>query len=346
LHAIEVARGIASGWVLLFHSLAALPADSLHPVLQMAQRFTSLGWLGVHIFFAISGWCIAERLAAAYRRGESCRGFLRERVLRIFPTYWAAFALLLLTRLVAMPFNHTPPERNFPVSGTVWIGDLLLINPYLGVPATLMVSWSLVFELGFYALGAGALLLRRHGLASAVIAALGMFLCAGPLLHVESKATYVLGLWPDFFAGALVWWSARVPTAKRTVAGIAGLSILLVLALTWPGGYGGLARTTALATAAALWLASRHNRSGINGNLSRALAWLGVCSYSLYLVHLTVLSPFLNLAQRAVPPSNAAFVVVWLAALALGVGAGWLLHRFVESPVELWRKSRWSHRRI
>lgn len=339
---IEGARGFASLWVLLFHSLNTWQTDDLYPALGAIRQFTSFGWLGVHIFFAISGWCIAERLATAYRHGESCRTFLRERALRIFPTYWAALALLLCVRWLAMPFNHTTPEQNFPQGAGGWMGNILLINPYLGTPPTLMVSWSLVYELGFYGLGAAALLLRRHGLSSAAIAAAGMLLCATPLLHFHSPAIFVFGLWSDFFAGALVWWCARSPTVLRTTAGVSGLAVLLALMIGWPGGAGALAHCAAVATAATLWWASRQEPPLIRGVLGRTFTWLGTISYSLYLVHVTVMSPFQNLVQKFIPAPSVGFAAVWIVSITLGISAGWLMYRFVEAPIEHWRKVRWA----
>jgi exopolysaccharide production protein ExoZ len=346
LGSIEVARGLASGWVLLFHSLAAWPADALHPVLRALQRFTQHGWLGVHVFFAISGWCIAERLAAAHRRSEPAGAFLRERALRIFPTYWAALAILVVVRLAALPFNHAPLAQSLPVTARGWVGDLLLVNPYLGVPPTLLVSWSLVYELGFYALGAAALVLGRRSFRPAMLVALGAVLCLWPLAGLNLRAAYVLGLWPDFFVGALVWWCARTASSARFAAGVIGLAALAGLTAFWPGGFGGAGRFAALVTAALLWIFSRHDRIMRASAPLRALASVGVFSYSLYLIHLTVLSPFMNLAQRHIPATGGRFVAVWLAGVGLALAAGWILHRAVEAPVERWRKRRWNKRPI
>lgn len=343
LHVIEIARGVASLWVLLFHSLTSWPAEALHPFLAAVQKLTQPGWLGVHMFFAISGWCIAERLAAAQRRDESCGAFLRERALRIYPLYWIAFALLLVSRMAAYPFNsHTSFAQNLPADAGVWIADLLLIHPYVNAPATLMVSWSLVYELGFYALGAGALLLRRRGVSATVIFALGLLLCAWPLTQLHFRATHILGLWPDFFAGVLVWWCAREAGKARTLIGIGALLALTALTLAWEP-YGGTGRLAALATAALLWIASRRDFVPTSG-LARSLTWLGLISYSLYLVHVIVLSPFMNLGQRLVSPQSFAFVFVWAGGVAASIVGSWLVHRYAEAPIERWRKRRWSPR--
>jgi peptidoglycan/LPS O-acetylase OafA/YrhL len=68
---IEYLRGIAAFSVLGFHSLNSQDPRQLNPVLGLLRSGTTWGWLGVHIFFVISGWCIAERIAAAQRNGES-----------------------------------------------------------------------------------------------------------------------------------------------------------------------------------------------------------------------------------------------------------------------------------
>lgn len=344
LQAIEVMRGVACGWVLLFHALTNFEPEQLHPLLRGLRHVTGLGWLGVHMFFAISGWCIAERLAAAWRRGEPALGFLRERALRIFPTYWAALALSFALRVAAVPFNTATLASSFPTGGRGWLADLLLLNPYLGTTATIIISWSLVYELGFYLIGAGALLLRQRGIPSATIAAMGFGLCLWPLFGWNFAPTYVLGLWPDFFAGVLAWWAARATTLAPKWSATAGLAVLLALDAFWPGGYGALARLAAIGTAVALWFFFARDDGTPASGLARRLGWFGTFSYSLYLIHLAVLSPLTNLARRFVAPTGLPFVLVWVAVVGLSGAAGWALYRWVEAPIERWRKSRWSAR--
>ena len=328
--------------MILFHGLASYEPAQLHPILRTLQKATAFGWLGVHMFFAISGWCIAERVSAAWRRGEPALGFLRERALRIFPTYWAALAVTFALRLLAAPFNSAPLASNFPAGARGWLGDLFLINPYLGVTPTIIISWSLVFELGFYLIGAGAILLRRRKVTSASIAALGFVLCLWPLFGWKFTPALVLSLWPDFFAGVLVWWAARAKTSGLRWSAAAGIAALVALNIFWPGGYGEVARATAIGTAVALWIFSRWENDRPAGVITRTLGWVGKFSYSLYLIHLAVLSPFTNLGRRIVPPSELLFCIVWLAAIVMSGLAGWALYRWVEAPIELWRKLRWS----
>lgn len=344
LSAIEYARGGACLAVLLFHSLTALPPESLHPVLRLLRRVTESGWLGVNVFFAVSGWCIAERLAAARRRDESVLHFLRERALRIYPAYWAALALLFLVRAAAAPFNTTSLAQNFPASPAAWIGDLLLVQPYLATPAALVVSWSLVYELGFYALGAAALVLHRRGLPTALLLGLGVLLSLPASFQAIPRPLYVLGLWPDFFAGVLAWRAARATPDATARWSMMLLLAFLIATVALHGRFGDSGRIVALVTAALLALASRFNAPAAPRGVLACLAWLGGISYSLYLAHVTVLSPFINLGARWVSPHHLGFGVIWLAAVATALFAGWALHRWVEAPCERWRKHRWGRR--
>ena len=344
LYAIEIARGVACGAVLVFHSLTTLPPETLHPAVRFIRQFTNFGWLGVSVFFAASGWCIAERLAAAWRRGETPGAFLRERALRIYPTYWAALALMVAVRLVAAVFNGTLVANNVPNGALAWLGDLLLIQTYLGTSALLFVSWSLVYELTYYAMGGGALALRRWGCSTVGVLLLGALLMVPPVVGWNFRATFALGCWPDFFAGALAWFITRGKRDRTTV--VAGVIFLVIAGATALGGdqFGGLPRKVAMGTATFFGLIRVVPALAVTPNRwFGPFAWLGGISYSLYLIHVTVLSPYTNFVLRHVHPEKPVFCFLWLVGLALATVAGVALHWWVEAPVERWRKIRWRH---
>ena len=286
------------------------------------------------VFFALSGWCIAQRLQTAVLHGESASLFLLERGLRIFPTYWAALLVTLTIRLAATAWRHGPGLADLPSGLVAWFGDVLLVQPYLGTSAYVMVSWSLVYELGFYLLAACALAAHRWNVRGAWLLVLGGLLCLWPLVHWRPTALLVLGRWPDFFAGVVAWRAAR---DGRRIAVIAGFGALLLLLWMHPLGITDPIGLTAVVTAALLLSASF---GGLK--LPRALgplAHVGAYSYSLYLIHVTFMSPFMNLTGRTVTSHSTGFLLVWFAAVALAVAGGWALHHGCEAPVERWRKN-------
>ena len=339
LEGVDLMRGAACLAVVLFHSLEAYQASSLTPLLAVIRTATSHGWLGVHVFFALSGWCIAERLAAAITRGEKARHFLFDRLLRIFPTYWAALILLLVMRLAAQPFNHTPIVANLPSGASGWIADLFLINPYLGAPATLMVSWSLVYELGFYGLAAVALALAKQGISACKLIGSGLLLCGWSVASLAVPGALVLGLWPGFFCGVIAWWSTRHRSATRRAIGLSFFALFALLSALGTPGLSGPAPTAALVTGCILFAtASLGNETMAAFRPIRALLALGASSYSVYLVHVTIMSPFQNLVGRYIPPSSTSFILVWLGAIVLGILGGVIFYHQVELRCERLRK--------
>jgi len=330
LLAIEVARGLASAWVLLFHSLAPLSEDVLHPFLRFILPLTSFGWLGVHVFFAISGWCIVERTATAYHRNESTGAYLRERALRIYPSYLAALALAVLLLLAAAPFNSIPLSRNIPSSLGEWFVEVSLLQPAFGHGAILVVSWTLFYELTFYASSAVALVLRHWRVPANVLLVSGGAIC---LLVVWLPPAGILsgfGYWLHFFAGVLAWWTWNRMINLPWIVACLAATVAFALHFT-------LGTVIAGITAILLTIAARHPISPSSG-MVRRLAVLGAASYSLYLIHVPVISPFFNLAGRAVSPDSIVYVAVWFAGLGLAVTAALLFHRAVEAPLEHWRR--------
>lgn len=334
---LEAGRGFASLAVVSFHSLTAIPQDALPGFLQAVRTVTEWGWLGVHVFFAISGWCIAERLAKGLRNSEGMIHFAAERFLRIYPTYWAALALAILLRLGALPFNRTPLLEALPAGGAGWLASLTLFGPPFGGSLYLLVSWSLVYELAFYLCAAWALwaLGRRRGDAG-LFFAVGALACAAPLLaDTRHGALSFLGMWPEFFAGAAAWWAAR---KGHWVAGGAAVALITAVTLlrpdeTEPG------HLTALITALVLAGAWRWDSKIAATRVVRPFASVGALSYSLYLIHVPLCSPFNNLLGRWIPTRSGAFVAVWACSLLLALAGAWALNRAVEAPVERWRRS-------
>jgi peptidoglycan/LPS O-acetylase OafA/YrhL len=98
----------------------------------------------------------------------------------------------------------------------------------------------------------------------------------------------------------------------------------------------------ALATVVVLWFAAATEQGKTGNPLIRALAWAGAISYPLYLIHFSVLFPFMNLLERFVLPSELLYCAVWFAAVVLSTIAAWGIHCWVEVPAEHLRKTRWA----
>ena len=145
--AIDLLRVVAAGLVVLYHFGASLP---LHPSWQVAgltprlpagaAAWTWFGWVGVELFFVISGLVIA-----ASARGAAPLPFLRRRALRLYPAAWVCGSVTALLMLAAAPAVAIGPA---------WARSLLLWPTAVPVDPS---WWTLSLELGFYLLIAAVL---------------------------------------------------------------------------------------------------------------------------------------------------------------------------------------------
>ena len=108
---VDILRAIAALFVLVYHARAEFwvgmratlesPSVSFDTAIAVLLWPFSLGWLGVPVFFLLSGYCIHLSAARRLARGEELRfrflPYMRRRILRIYPVFLAA---LLLTALL------------------------------------------------------------------------------------------------------------------------------------------------------------------------------------------------------------------------------------------------------
>lgn len=328
-------RALACSIVVVFHGVCGCPpAGRLHEILQIVVAHGKNGWIGRNLLFMLSGYCLARSIE---RRAQSPRplAFWRDRLLRIYLTYWAALATAILLALVATPFNGLSLWSPFPDSPKAWLGDLSLAHIWIEVRPKLLVSWSLSYELGFYLLVGAALfpLLRGPKRRFALAAAVTAIACLSP----APDFLPLLGLWPIFACGLAVHaaLSPTLPLPFRLVA----LAYPPVLALSHlPSGGGQVTVPALLSIVFLLTVAFARFLPA----LPRVVTFVGAASYSIFLIHIPVMSPALNLAKRLLPNDGALFAAVWFAHILLGFAGGILFYRWVERPIEAWRRRVFS----
>ncbi|MBL9087399.1 MAG: acyltransferase [Planctomycetia bacterium] len=303
------------------------------------------GFLGVQLFFVVSGACIAA--AARGTRGPAAAAtFLRRRARRIFPTFWAATALAAAIGLVVAGLAAAGlSARLFDpfAAGWHWLSSLLLvetslktfgIDPDYGANGPL---WSLCYEVPFYAWVAFAWVARGRRtrvVATVATTAAAVLVRAVPSLRPRG---FLLDLWPDFLCG--LWVHARLtsaPTRRDRLlldVGLVAAVAAYVLAFRVGGdGFPQDAKTSlvCLAFAALLVALFPHDDRLASSPLGRGLAWVGERSYSLYLTHF----PVVMLVAGLVVPRALAHGPLLYASAAATVAACFLValpfHTLVE----------------
>jgi peptidoglycan/LPS O-acetylase OafA/YrhL len=114
------------------HGVPQVALPALPPVAQY-------GFLGVPVFFAISGFVIAYSA-----EGRTSIGFAIARFSRIYPTF---VLCMTLTFAATVLFG----AGHFEVTATQWLANFFIAAPMLGQPYVDTSYWSLVIEVVFYA---------------------------------------------------------------------------------------------------------------------------------------------------------------------------------------------------
>ena len=115
---LDGVRGIAILWVMLYHFLPLGDGDSV--VVNAVYELTGAGWLGVDLFFILSGFLITRILVTSRKHPGYFRNFYSRRFLRIFPLYYGVLAVVLLTPLM-LPALRTPEFTSQIWSSQGWL---------------------------------------------------------------------------------------------------------------------------------------------------------------------------------------------------------------------------------
>lgn len=322
--------------VVLFHLYDSTPVASIlaDRVPALIDGVLKLGFLGVYLFFVISGYVISLTL---YRRmssfGEGLRFFVR-RQLRLDPPYWIAIAISVAS---ALAINSLRPETHSPVPSLLTIlAHLVYLQDLLHLQAIAGVFWTLCFEIQFYLFFVAVIVIAAKLRLSLHV--LGWWMLPVYLLSIANwwnlvpiTENFALTLWFAFFLGVVVFMYGRGEFSRLQL----GLyfSIPLALLIADPPTINGIAEVsvvTTLLTALVFLLAQVGGgiRSWLSGSV---LSYLGTISYSLYLMHAIIGIRLLKLILRPdAPPGQA--VVLYLAVVLVSIVAADGVYRFVERP--------------
>jgi len=140
---LDAVRGIVILVVLAhnLHGFSSLPFSYL----------TNYGWMGVDLFFGLSGFLITGILLDSKSSADYFRNFYARRCLRIWPLYYSVLVLMFVIVPLARPqdtvelFQRSSPWWSYPF----FLQNFLVAAPALAV-GSLGVSWSLAVEELFY----------------------------------------------------------------------------------------------------------------------------------------------------------------------------------------------------
>jgi peptidoglycan/LPS O-acetylase OafA/YrhL len=332
---IDGMRGVAAVLVMFFHfyspKVSPLYAYLHGNVPNLLEWIFMQGYVGVEIFFVLSGFVIAYTL-----RNEVCTpgyalNFMLRRSIRLDPPYWTLIAVTIGYRCILWHqytglILHSVGIRNF------LLNMFYLTNEY-HPPLYVGVAWTLCLEVRFYL--SFMIMLVIAQLVRQLIgprAAVGAFVTIFAPLTIFSvfwrygtgELTF-LGTWYMFAMGVTLALAITKKIRERW------LWILLIGAASGELWVLDFRASIAAGTVLLIYLCHR------SGNMSNWLSWgwvqyLGKISYSLYLCHiivgLGVMEVFLNYGDG----STFLAVAAYIAAAAFSIMVAQALHKCVEEP--------------
>lgn len=325
---IDGLRAVAVLSVVLFH-LGVAPVSG--------------GFVGVDVFFVISGFLITSILYRELQEGSfSYAGFYERRIRRLLP---ALAVMLLVTSIPAWLLLMPEDYKLFTESQALSV--IFLANVHFwnktdyfndaveNIP--LLHTWSLAVEEQFYLLFPPLLLLllryvpARVGLLLAALALLSLLGAERVLSRSPEAAFYLVHLraW-ELLAGALLA-TGFVPALQRQwlreASALLGFLLILgsVLLLDKQSRFPGVAALPAVFGSVLVIHAGQQASTWVGGLLSlRPMVFIGLISYSLYLWHWPL---FVFTGYYLITPFSALQQIVLFVLAGL---LGWLSWRFVE----------------
>ena len=372
LQSIDALRGAAALGVVLYHAVFqtpnAVPNNFFRWPVKLLQFGSSFGYIGVFLFFVISGFCIHLQWAKSRANGQSQSiqfgSFWRRRIRRLYPPYLIAFALFLLMAAFSVGINVThffvydvvmhllmlhnlDPKVCYSINGVFWtlaIEEQLYLAYFLllflrtrwGWGPTLIICAAA--RVGWYFFGHAVWLTTGFGLPVPEGAASHWFTWALGALAVEAAVGLI----------QLPKWCRNLWIGGLAIVLASTISVLLPVwqkdtplhDIAWilmhpVWGVGFFIVVNYAVQAERSWLARLPKPGVIANRLTRIVprlvavtASIGVFSYSLYLTHELVIMQSWRFVTPRLPPMLNTLLIVVPATVAF---AG-LFFTFCEKP--------------
>ena len=349
IYNLQILRALAAYLVFLTHfgSYAA-------PILPRPDLL-AVGAAGVDIFFVLSGFLMFVSTAG---RRESAGGFLLRRAARVVPVYWlvtAGVALIAMTGLKPIGIMEIRPE---------YLVQSLLFLPFSRggyIEPLISVGWTLNYEMFFYAIFAGLLLIpalaRRVLTAAAILLGLALLgLLPQPGFY---WAFYTKPIVIEFAGGIglgyaylrLTTLPPGFPVRRVAAAAFAAAGLVILGGEIFGDAYGsgpeltGFGRPLIWGSAAILIVGAMLVLE--RGGVTLRARWLlaqGNASYSFYLVHNLLLHTAAKVAAVLLAPGVPRVALIFLIAFGASVAISEALFRQVEAPLNAALRRRLDRR--
>jgi peptidoglycan/LPS O-acetylase OafA/YrhL len=335
---IDGLRGIAALSVVFYHLSGNLKLELGLLLPDFINIAFSYGYLGVPVFFVISGFVISLSIGENKITKQYFSNFILRRSIRLDPTYWVSIVIAIVLLSIKAKFMGT--DYNIPSFSTIfshmfYLQDLLEVSPLISV-----VYWTLCLEVQlyiFYIISVWVAQRFNNGVKShyqlahtVLIVSVGIISLAVDykLIKISIPGLFISS-WHYFLMGVLVSNVIRNLTySGRTLCVWIFIEILFQSA-TFIKAYstGGIITSIFIYI---LWkkdlLDSVFTRKGFQ--------FLGTISYTLYLIHPDIGWKVISVAKLLLKEHMSPLVGGWIFifGMSISIACAYALHLVIEKP--------------
>jgi peptidoglycan/LPS O-acetylase OafA/YrhL len=344
LEGLDALRGLAALWVMTYHFSLSQHMPALASGLPWLKQGFEAGTHGVAVFFVLSGIVMAATMHHVTMTMRNAVQFLKRRLVRLTPPYYVALAIGVALVAVKVRMGEPP---NVDMGWRSVLSHLVYAQDFLGHANIIDVFWTLVIEVQFYiafalvwcladrALGRGGEMSPQQHRRKHVAWALAVLALPWPLGWIDTPVWPggFLPFWYMFMGGVLCAFGLAGKHAGAATPAYLYAAVMIVNGLVKPNP---ASLTGGLTIVFVLLLC---HRAAIASLLKqRWLQWLGMVSYSVYLIHLPVMGPLMRVVRKVMGDGVAADVIGLGATLAGCLVLAALMHRFLEVPAIGWSR--------
>ncbi len=307
---VNVLRGLASLFVCWFHFTNGNSNFLDEGLLKSSGKY---GWLGVEMFFVISGFIIPYSLYRGRYKLSKFLIFAKKRLIRIYPAFFASVFIYIFLHFISslMPFYR---DESVEYGFGLILSNLTYFSELLGYSWINPVFWTLAIEIQFY-IFCGVL----FGLLKNKYYALVIFLLCISANYIFNIQGLFFRFTPLFFLGIFSFlYFCELIKIKEFVVLMLFTVITLYFVLSIPQTVAGVVAITLIFV--------------FNSN-SKVLNFLGDISYSLYLIHVPIGGRIINLGVRYADQLYEKIIFIALA-LFISIVFSYILYRLTELPTK------------
>jgi peptidoglycan/LPS O-acetylase OafA/YrhL len=306
---VHFLRGAASLMVCFFHLI--LGNGALFPSTNALEQTFSFGYLGVEIFFILSGYVICYSLPANFGY-QHLKTFLLKRIIRIEPPYIVSIVLVIVLNFL----SHSITGLSDDLDILVVLSHVAYINNFIPGSYLNVVYWTLGIEFQFYFLI--ALLFPMFKTSRYILLAVSVLFVAISCLHIPYKIDVIVPYLAYFTLGILLFFFKI--KKQISLSAYLGLTFLCCVQLFFFQGVEGLVAAIVTVLLLHFW-----------NYTNKLIRFFSMISYSLYLVHVPVGGKVINLGMRFTNSDISKYALVLLA-LAVSICFAYVFYRLIELP--------------